>query len=584
MHHSSIKIDNMANYYTDHPELEFHLHHPLMKRIVELKERNFADKDTFEDAPVDYNDAIDNYNHLLEIMGDITANIMEPNSESVDLEGPHLVDKRMVYASKTYENLDATRKAGLWGISMPRRYGGLNLPITPYSMASEMVATADAGFQNIWSLQDCIETLYEFGSEEQRQKYIPRVCAGETMSMDLTEPDAGSDLQSVMLKATYSEEEGCWLLNGVKRFITNGDSDIHLVLARSEEGTRDGRGLSMFIYDKRQGGVDVRHIEHKLGIHGSPTCELVYKNAKAELCGSTRMGLIKYVMALMNGARLGIAAQSVGVSQAAYTEALAYAEERKQFDTAIVDMPAVYDMVARIKAKLDAGRSLLYQTSRYVDIYKALDDIARERKLTPEEKAEQKKYTRLADAFTPIAKGMNSEYANQNTYDAIQVHGGSGFIMEYKSQRLYRDARIFSIYEGTTQLQVVAAIRYITNGTYASMIQEMLQNEVSAEMQPLKDRVVKMVAKLEEAIEKVKEDNNQEVLDFLARRLYNMTGDVIMSLLIIEDASKAPELFAKSANVYVRYAEEEVVGHHHFVMNFTAEELPSYRQREPKAE
>jgi acyl-coA dehydrogenase family protein len=584
MHHSSIKIDNMANYYTDHPELEFHLHHPLMKRIVELKERNFADKDTFEDAPVDYNDAIDNYNHLLEIMGDITANIMEPNSESVDLEGPHLVDKRMVYASKTYENLDATRKAGLWGISMPRRYGGLNLPITPYSMASEMVATADAGFQNIWSLQDCIETLYEFGSEEQRQKYIPRVCAGETMSMDLTEPDAGSDLQSVMLKATYSEEEGCWLLNGVKRFITNGDSDIHLVLARSEEGTRDGRGLSMFIYDKRQGGVDVRHIEHKLGIHGSPTCELVYKNAKAELCGSTRMGLIKYVMALMNGARLGIAAQSVGVSQAAYTEALAYAEERKQFDTAIVDMPAVYDMVARIKAKLDAGRSLLYQTSRYVDIYKALDDIARERKLTPEEKAEQKKYTRLADAFTPIAKGMNSEYANQNTYDAIQVHGGSGFIMEYKSQRLYRDARIFSIYEGTTQLQVVAAIRYITNGTYASMIQEMLQNEVSAEMQPLKDRVVKMVAKLEEAIEKVKEDNNQEVLDFLARRLYNMTGDVIMSLLIIEDASKAPELFAKSANVYVRYAEEEVVGHHHFVMNFTAEDLPSYRQREPKAE
>ena len=584
MHQSSIKIDNMANYYTDHPELEFHLHHPLMKRIVELKERNFADKDTFEDAPVDYNDAIDNYNHLLEIMGDITANIMEPNSESVDLEGPHLVDKRMIYASKTYENLDATRKAGLWGISMPRRYGGLNLPITPYSMASEMVATADAGFQNIWSLQDCIETLYEFGSEEQRQKYIPRVCAGETMSMDLTEPDAGSDLQRVMLKATYSEEEGCWLLNGVKRFITNGDSDIHLVLARSEEGTRDGRGLSMFIYDKRQGGVDVRHIEHKLGIHGSPTCELVYKNAKAELCGSTRMGLIKYVMALMNGARLGIAAQSVGVSQAAYTEALSYAEERKQFDTAIVDMPAVYDMVARIKAKLDAGRSLLYQTSRYVDIYKALDDIARERKLTPEEKAEQKKYTRLADAFTPIAKGMNSEYANQNTYDAIQVHGGSGFIMEYKSQRLYRDARIFSIYEGTTQLQVVAAIRYITNGTYASIIQEMLQNEVSAEMQPLKDRVVKMVAKLEEAIEKVKEDNNQEVLDFLARRLYNMTGDVIMSLLIIEDASKAPELFAKSANVYVRYAEEEVVGHHHFVMNFTAEELPSYRQREPKAE
>ena len=423
-----------------------------MKRIVELKERNFADKDQFEDAPVDFDDAIENYKRVLDITGDIAANIIEPNSEDVDLEGPHLVDGRMVYASKTFDNLDATRKAGLWGISMPRRYGGLNMPITPYSMASEIVSTADAGFQNIWSLQDCIETLYEFGSEEQRQKYIPRVCAGETMSMDLTEPDAGSDLQRVMLKATFDKENNCWRLNGVKRFITNGDSDIHLVLARSEEGTHDGRGLSMFIYDKRDGGVTVRHIEHKLGIHGSPTCELVYKNAKCELCGNTRMGLIKYVMALMNGARLGIAAQSVGVSQAAYNEGLAYAKERKQFDTAIVEFPAVYDMLSRMKAKLDAGRSILYQTARYVDIYKALDDIARERKLTPEERAEQKKYTRLADAFTPLAKGMNSEYANQNAYDAIQIHGGSGFIMEYKCQRLYRDARIFSIYEGTTQL------------------------------------------------------------------------------------------------------------------------------------
>ena len=567
----------MANYYTDHPEFDFYLNHPEMKRVVELKERNFEDKDKYEDAPVDFDDAIENYKRVLDITGDIAANILEPNSEEVDLEGPHLVEGRMHYASKTYENIEATRKAGLWGISMPRRYGGLNMPITPYSMASEIVATADAGFQNIWSLQDCIETLYEFGSEEQRQKYIPRVCAGETMSMDLTEPDAGSDLQRVMLKATYSEEEGCWLLNGVKRFITNGDSDIHLVLARSEAGTHDGRGLSMFIYDKNQGGVTVRHIENKLGIHGSPTCELVYKNAKAELCGSTRMGLIKYVMALMNGARLGIAAQSVGVSQAAYNEAIAYARERKQFGEAIINFPAVYDMIAKIKAKLDAGRSILYQTARYVDIYKALDDIARERKLTPEERQEQKKYARLADAFTPIAKGMNSEYANQNAYDCIQVHGGSGFIMEYKCQRLYRDARIFSIYEGTTQLQVVAAIRYITNGTYLTIMKEMIAKEVAEELKPLQIRIQKMIELYEQSLEYVKQSENQKVQDFLARRLYDMTADILMSLLIVSDATAAPELFAKSAQVYVRHAEEEVIGHSCYVKSFIAEDLVNFR-------
>ena len=566
----------MANYYTDHPEIEFHLNHPLMKRVVDLKERNYVEKDQFEDAPVNYEDAIENYKRLLDITGDVAANIIEPNSEDVDLEGPHLENGRMIYASKTFENLDATRKAGLWGLSMPRRYGGLNLPNAIFSMASEIIAAADAGFQNIWSLQSCIDTLYEFGSEEQRQKYIPRICAGETMSMDLTEPDAGSDLQRVMLKATQ-DEDGTWRLNGVKRFITNGDSDIHLVLARSEEGTKDGRGLSMFIYDKRDGGVTVRHIEHKLGIHGSPTCELVYKNAKAELCGNTRLGLIKYVMALMNGARLGIAAQSVGVEQEAYNEGLAYAKERAQFGEKIINFPAVYDMLSRMKAKLDAGRSLLYCCARYVDIYKALEDIARDTKLTPEERQEMKKYTRLADAFTPLAKGMNSEYANQNAYDAISIHGGSGFIMEYKCQRLFRDARIFSIYEGTTQLQVVAAIRYITNGTYLSIIKEMLENEVSDDLKALKERVAKLVDLYEAAINKVKEANDQAVHDFLARRLYNMTGNIVMSLLILDDATKAPEMFAKSANVYVRMAEEEVLGHSAYIQNFKAEDLESFK-------
>ena len=568
----------MANYYTDHPEIAFHLEHPLMKRLVELREKNYEDAANGIDyAPVDYEDTIENYRRILDITGDVAANVIEPNSESVDLEGPHLENNRMIYASKTVENLEQTRKAGLYGVSMPRRFGGLNVPNVVFSMMSEVISAADAGFQNIWSLQSCIDTLYEFGSEEQRAKYIPRICAGETMSMDLTEPDAGSDLQRVMLKATFDEKENCWRLNGVKRFITNGDSDIHLVLARSEEGTKDGRGLSMFIYDKRNGGVDVRHIEHKLGIHGSPTCELTYKNAKAELCGDRKLGLIKYVMALMNGARLGIAAQSVGVEQEAYNEGLAYARERAQFGEKIIHFPAVYDMLSRMKTKLDAGRSLLYMTARYVDLYKSLEDIQRDRKLTPEERNEMKQYSKLADAFTPLAKGMNSEYASQNAYDAISIHGGSGFIMEYKSQRLYRDARIFSIYEGTTQLQVVAAIRYVTNGTYLQVIRDMMQSKVSDAMKPLKARIAPLVDLYEQAVNYVKEQGNQDVHDFLARRLYDMTAELIMSLLIMDDASRAPELFEKSANVYVRMTEEDVCAKSYYVMHFSEADLPAFR-------
>lgn len=568
----------MANNYTDHPELKFELNHPLMKRIVELKERDFRDKDSYDYAPLDFEDAMDSYDRVLDITGEIAGTTIADNAEGVDLEGPHHEGDRVRYASGTADNLDAMVKAGLNGMTMPRRYGGLNFPITPYTMCAELVAASDAGFGNIWSLQDCIETLYEFGNEDQHNRFIPRICAGETMSMDLTEPDAGSDLQSVMLKATYSEEEGCWLLNGVKRFITNGDADLHLVLARSEEGTTDGRGLSMFIYDKNSGGVNVRRIENKLGIHGSPTCELVYKNAHAELCGDRKLGLIKYVMALMNGARLGIAAQSVGISQAAYNEGLAYARDREQFGKAIINFPAVYDMLALMKAKLDAGRALLYQCARYVDIYKALDDIARERKLTLEERKEQKNFSKLADSLTPLAKGMNSEYCNQNTYDAIQIHGGSGFMMDYPIQRYYRDARITSIYEGTTQLQVVAAIRYVTNGSYLAQAREFEQAEVSEAMKPLVARAKAMADKLEEATARVKEAGDAAFHDICARHLVEMAADVIMLHLLIHNATANAELFEKSARVYANFSEAEVAKHHTFVMNLRPEDLADYVQ------
>ena len=568
----------MANFYTDHPEIKFELNHPLMKRIVELKEHDYRDKDAYDYAPQNLEDALDNYDRVLDLTGDICANIIAPNAEDVDAEGPHCANGRVEYASKTKENLDATVKAGLNGVTMPRRFGGLNFPVTPYTAINEMIATADAGFENIWSLQDCIETLYEFGNEDQRSRFVPRICAGETMSMDLTEPDAGSDLQSVMLKATYDEKEQCWRLNGCKRFITNGDSDIHLVLARSEEGTRDGRGLSMFIYDKRDGGVNVRRIENKLGIHGSPTCELVYKNAKAELCGDRKLGLIKYVMALMNGARLGIAAQSVGISQAAYNEGLAYAKDRRQFGQNIINFPAVYDMLALMKAKLDAGRALLYMTARYVDIYKALEDIQREGALDKDQRNELKKYSKLADAFTPLAKGMNSEYCNQNSYDAIQIHGGSGFMLEYACQRLYRDARITSIYEGTTQLQTVAAIRYVTNGFYGQVIDEMLQNEVSEGLKPLQAKVARMAERYKACVEKIVAAGNQELHDFAARHLYEMAADIIMCLLILDNATKCAELFGKSARVYVRFAASEVEKHASFVEDIEVADLDNYRK------
>ena len=568
----------MANYYTDHPEIAFYLQDPLMRRITELREKGFSESEAFDYAPVDHEDCIENYRCLLEIVGDVAANVIEPNSESVDLEGPHLENGRMIYASKTLENLEATRKAGLWGLTMARRYGGLNCPNVVFCMASEVVSAADASFQNIWSLQSCADTLYEFGSEDQRERFIPRICAGETMSMDLTEPDAGSDLQRVMLKASWDEQENCWRLNGVKRFITNGDSDVHLVLARSEEGTRDGRGLSMFVYDKRQGGVNVRHIEHKLGIHGSPTCELTFKDAKAELVGSTRLGLIKYVMALMNGARLGIAAQSVGLCQEACNEAFKYASERAQFGQTIEHFPGVYDMLSRMKAKLDAGRSLLYRTASYVDVYKGLEDLERcGEKLTPEQRQECKKNNRLADALTPVCKGMTSEYANQNAYDAVSVHGGSGFIMEYKCQRLMRDARIFSIYEGTTQLQVVAAARYILNGTYLGIIRELLAEEFAPDFAAIRDRLAALSDRYEKCIEAVKVLENQEAQDFLARRLYDMTGELLMALLLLHDAGLAPELFADSARVYARMAEENIIGKAAYIEHFSVEDLDAFR-------
>jgi len=546
----------MGNFYTDNPDLKFQLQHPLMKRIVELKERNFTEKDKYDYAPQDFEDAMDSYDKVLEIVGEICAEVVAPNAESVDHEGPKLENGRVKYATGTQVNLDALKQAGLMGMSLPRRFGGLNFPIVPYIMAVDIVSRADASFVNIWGLQDCAETINEFASEEQKMRYLPRVCQGATMAMDLTEPDAGSDLQAVMLKATYDEKTNQWYLNGVKRFITNGDGDIALVLARSEEGTTDGRGLSMFIYDRRNGGVTVRRIENKMGIKGSPTCELVFKNAPAELCGQRRLGLIKYVMALMNGARLGIAAQSVGISEAAYREALAYAKERQQFGKPIIEFPAIYEMLSVMKAKLDASRALLYETARYVDIYKTLIHISEERELTKEEKEELKKYQKWADLFTPLAKGIASEFCNQNAYDAVQIHGGSGFMKDYPVERIYRDARITSIYEGTTQLQVVAAIRGVTTGAYLARIKEFEATDIKPELETYRRILVSMTQAYEEAVKKVVDTNNNEFVDFHARRLVEMAGFIIMGYLLLMDTNRDHNYW-KTLEVYLKFARSQ---------------------------
>ncbi len=567
----------MANFYTDTPQLKYHLNHPLMKRIVELKERNYQDKDKYDYAPMDFEDAMDSYDKVLEIVGEICGDIIEPNAESVDQEGPQVINGRIKYARGTQENLDATRNAGLMGIALPRKYGGLNFPIVPYIMAADIVSRADAGFQNLWGLQDCAETLYQFADEDQKERFLPEVTKGATMSMDLTEPDAGSDLQAVMLKAIYNEDEETWYLNGVKRFITNGDSDIHLVLARSVEDSTDARGLSMFVYDKRSGGVDVRRIENKLGIKGSPTCELVFKNAKAELVGSRRLGLIKYVMSLMNGARLGIISQAVGLCEAAYREAYSYATERRQFGKAIIHFPAVYEMIANIRAKTDASRAMLYETARFVDMYKVLDDISKERKLTPEERNEMKYYSRLADAFTPLGKGMSTEYANQTTYDAIQIHGGSGFMKDYKCERLYRDARITNIYEGTTQLQVVAAIRHVTTGTYLNRIKEYEAMSLNPELEGLRRPLIKMTKMYEKLLEIVTEHKDSEYLDFHARRLVEAAGHIIMGYLLLLSANENAELYRRSAEVYIHYGQNEVIKNYNFVTKFRIEDMGYYK-------
>ena len=571
----------MANFFSDNKDLQFHLGHPMMRRIVELKERGFAEKDLYDYAPQDFDDAMDSYRRVLEIAGEVCGDVIAPNAEEVDHEGPRVVNDHVEYASGTVRNMKAIVDAGLSGLTLPRKYDGLNFPLVCFVMANEMVARADAGFENIWGLQDCAETLNEFASEEIKQKFLPWVSAGATCAMDLTEPDAGSDLGAVMLKGTWSEERQTWLLNGVKRFITNGDGDVSLVLARTEEGTTDARGLSMLVYDKRDGGVKVRRIENKLGIKGSPTCELVFTNAPAQLVGDRKMGLIKYVMSLMTAARLGIGAQSVGLCEAAYREALKYAQEREQFGKPIIRFAAVSEMLSNMKAKLQGARALLYETTRFVEIYKQYTHISHERSLEPEERQEMKFYNRLADGFTPLVKLFSSEYANQLAYDAVQIHGGSGFMKDYPCERLYRDARIMNIYEGTSQLQVVAAINAVTKGTFMEQIERYAAGEYAETMRPVVAKLRELTVKFSEMVARVEAGDKEcaGFKDFHARRLVETAGHIIISYLLARQAGESEE-YAPSARIFSKLAEGKIAEAYTYVMNSPTEDVGLFRDVE----
>ncbi len=559
----------MPNFYKENDDIRFHMKHMDLDREIELKENYFADKGKFDYAPVNTNDARDSYDKVLDVIGGIAGDFIAPRAPKVDEEGAHFENGEVQYAKGTEEALDVLKKADMMGFTLPRKYGGLNCPVTIYAIATEMVSRADAALMNLFGLQDIADTINLFGDEDQRMRYLPRFCSGEvTGSMALTEPDAGSDLQAVMLKA-YEDEKGQWRLKGVKRFITNGCGQISLVLARSEEGTTDGRGLSMFIYE-RDKNMKIRRIENKLGIHGSPTCELQFNDARAELCGKRRMGLIKYVMSLMNGARLAIAAQGLGIAEAAYAEADQYAKDRVQFKKAIRDMIPVSEILVNMRVKIEAGRTLLYETARIVDIKNGLEEQSgHSDEKAKELRDEMKKYTALAALFTPMAKFYNTELANQAAYDNIQIHGGTGFMKEFNAERHYRDARITNIYEGTTQLQVVAAIGGIVKGVAMDRLNTYDKKFDFSGLEYLRKPVREIKDLTEKAIAYVRDKNDPLYQDYHSRRLVEMVMSTTIAYLMLRDASHS-ERKKDVLKYFLEFSLPEVKARCEMILNNTA--------------
>ncbi len=556
----------MANFYEDNPDIRFHMDGLDLERVIRLREDDFAQKDNFPEAPADAEDAVENYKLVLDIVGEIAGDFVAPRAADVDAIGARFENGEVIYAPGTMEALDRMKKSDLMGFTLPREYGGLNMPKTVYSAATEIISRADASLMNIFGLQEIADTIAVFGSKDQKERYLPRFSSGEVMgSMALTEPDAGSDLQAVMLKAT-PDDDGTWKLDGVKRFITNGCAQISLVMARSEEGTTGGRGVSLFIYERDE-HMKIRRIEHKLGINGSPTCELQFNDAPAELLGKRKMGLVKYTMALMNGARLAVAAQAVGIAEAAWREADLYSKNRMQFKKRIREFSAIYELLTDMKTRIEAARTLLYETSKIVDLKEGCEEKAVHRPETARDlRNDIKRFTKYSALLTPMVKAFAAETANSICYDALQVHAGVGYTKEFPVERLYRDARITNIYEGTTQLQVVAAIGGVMNGL-ASECVNTFENDC-----PLKDTgeifetAQRMKGLLEGAIAHVKNRQDKNFQEFHSARLVQTATEVVVSYLLLRDALRSDRK-KKIAKLYISKAVHRVKAAYDFIIS-----------------
>ena len=547
----------MENFFLDNPDIKFHLENMDLKKIIELKENNFSDVNNYLDTPADYNDAMDNYTRILELMGEISGEYIAPYTDIVDKTGAVFSNGIVTFAKETEEAVERIRKAELMGFTTPRKYGGLNMPKIIYSMAIELISRADASIMTIFGLQEIAETIHKFGTEEQCENYLPRFCSGEILgAMALTEPDAGSDLPAARLKA-FQDEKGKWYLNGVKRFITNGCAEVILVMARSENDIMDARGLSLFIYERDE-NMKIRRIEDKLGIHGSPTCELQFNNAEAELLGQRKRGLIKYTMSLMNGARVGISAQAVGIAEAAYREASKYAANRIQFGKPINQFPPVYEMLTDMKVNIEAARVFLYESSCMVDMKEGIENQI---KINPEKKVELKpelrRYSNYESLFTPILKCFTTEMGNKLCYDALQIHGGVGYTREFAIERICRDMRITSIYEGTSQLQVVAAIGGLLKGTAAELLNEYENTNDFSSIKQYYKKIKYFKEQLNKAVTFVKEQNDAEYTDYHARRIVDIGADTIISYLLCMNAIKS-EKKKKTAELFISKAEHRI--------------------------